>query len=207
MLLDPRPSRKGRPHRLARWLHLYLSVFSLGALLFFSVTGFTLNHADWFYADEQSTRELSGSLNAEWVRPDPFDAGSPVAKLEVVEALRATHGLRGAVANFDIDPALCVVVFAAPGYGASAFIERETGSYTLTETFQGVVAVLNDLHKGRDSGPVWSVVIDLSAILCTLAALTGLWLLLYIKRRVKTGLIMTLVGVAVLYAFWQFWVP
>lgn len=31
----------------SRWLHIYLSMDSLGAIFFFSRTGFTLNHPDW----------------------------------------------------------------------------------------------------------------------------------------------------------------
>ena len=34
----------------SRWLHIYLSLISFGAILFFSVTGLTLNHPDWFFS-------------------------------------------------------------------------------------------------------------------------------------------------------------
>ena len=37
----------------------------------------------------------------------------------------------------------------------------------------GFFAVLNDLHKGRDTGSAWARVIDLSAVLMTLVSLTG----------------------------------
>ena len=46
--------------------------------------------------------------------------------------------------------------------------------YELSETRFGLVAVINDLHKGCDSGSGWSVVIDLSAVLMVLVSLTGL---------------------------------
>ena len=59
----------------------------------------------------------------------------------------------------------------------------QTGHYRLTESSHGLVAVLNDLHKGRDTGTAWSVVIDVSAVLMTFISLTGLVLLLYLKRR------------------------
>ena len=42
------------------------------------------------------------------------------------------------------------------------FIDRATGRYELTETRMGFFAVMNDLHKGRDSGKAW-------AVLCYLA--------------------------------------
>ena len=66
------------------------------------------------------------------------------------------------------------------------------------------MAVLDDLHKGRDCGPVWSWVIDVSAVLLTVLSLTGIWLLFYLKKRRRSGLIVGLVGcvlVVVSYVF------
>ena len=101
------------------------------------------------------------------------DPSRQVAKLEVVEHLRKTHGIRGALAEFRVDEQECVVTFKGPGYAADAFIDRESGRYTLTQTYHGFIAVINDLHKGRDTGPAWSVVIDVSAVLMTVISLTG----------------------------------
>lgn len=36
---------------LIRWIHIYLSMISLAAILFFSVTGVTLNHPSWFFGE------------------------------------------------------------------------------------------------------------------------------------------------------------
>ena len=49
----------------SRWAHIYLSMFGLAVILFFSVTGLTLNHPDWFF-DEQ-TIQSSGSLDVRWL--------------------------------------------------------------------------------------------------------------------------------------------
>ncbi len=35
-----------RTAAVMRWLHIYVSLFGLAAVLFFSVTGLTLNHPD-----------------------------------------------------------------------------------------------------------------------------------------------------------------
>ena len=61
---------------------------------------------------------------------------------------------------------------------ADVTIDRATGAYHLEETRRGVMAILDDLHKGRDSGDGWSLVIDVAAIVTSLSPLTGLWLLL-----------------------------
>jgi hypothetical protein len=41
---------------------------------------------------------------------------------------------------------------------------------------------------------VWSLVIDVSAVLLTLLSITGIWLLLYLKKRRRSGLVLGFVG-------------
>jgi hypothetical protein len=197
-----------------RWVHIYLSMFGLAAVLFFSVTGLTLNHPDWFGGKERRV-SAQGRLDYKWLNLDvpaasPSDDGDEsrhVAKLEVVEYLRKTHGIRGAVAEFRADDRECTVTFKGPGYAADAFIDRATGRYELTQTFHGVVAIINDLHKGRDTGRAWSLVIDASAVLMTVISLTGLVLLFYLKRRRIPGLVVVVVGAAAVAAVVAFLVP
>lgn len=192
------------------WLHVYVSMFGLAVVLFFSVTGITLNHPDWFFAGAENSVQAEGHLDTSWLRRgsgSETDPSQGVAKLEVVEHLRKAHGIRGALAEFRVDEAECAVSFKGPGYEADAFIDRETGRYDLTQTAHGLVAVLNDLHKGRDTGPVWSVVIDVSAVLLTLISLTGLILLFYLKLRRRPGLVIALLGAVVTTAIAWFWAP
>ena len=195
-----------------RWLHIYLSMFGLAAVLFFGVTGLTLNHPTWFFAGTERSDQAEGRLDPGWLHADApaaqeSDASGGVAKLEVVEHLRTAHGIRGALAEFRVDEAECLVTFKGPGYAADAFIDRESGRYTVTQTYHGVVAVINDLHKGRDTGPFWSVVIDLSAVVMTLIALTGLVLLFYLKLRRVPGLVVALIGTIVVVAVILLGVP
>lgn len=187
-------------------------MFGLGSVLFFSVTGITLNHPDWFTEGIGHATEAEGNVDVRWVKPpqSPPDSGDPaalVARLEVVEHLRKAHGVRGALATFTADDRECVVTFKGPGYSADAFIERETGRYKLTEARRGIVAAINDLHKGRDTGPAWSVLIDVSAVVLTLASLSGLVLLFYIKRRRIPGVVTAVVGTLAVWAAVRFLVP
>jgi hypothetical protein len=202
--LPARPLRRRlniRFAKLMRWLHIYLSMFSLAVVLFFSVTGITLNHPDWFFSGAENTREAEGEISPRWLHlqaPATAEADADpdrqVSKLEIVEHLRSTHKVHGALADFRVDEGECVVSFKGPGYAADAFIDRETGHYRLTETYHGFIAVINDLHKGRDTGPVWSILIDVSAVLMTLISLTGLVLLFYLKLRRIPGLFVALAG-------------
>ncbi len=86
------------------------------------------------------------------------------------------------------------ISFKGPGYGADAFINRETGAYDITEVSAGFIGLINDLHKGRDTGSGWLWVIDLSAAFMILVSLTGIILLLFIKKKKTSGLIVAGVG-------------
>jgi hypothetical protein len=211
---------KIRVVRVALWLHIYVSMFGLATVMFFSVTGITLNHPDWFFGGAERQVQAEGEVDRKWLHVgttaavgDGSEAGGEpdrskeVAKLEVVEHLRKTHGIRGALADFRVDESECTVSFKGPGYAADAFIDRESGHYNLTQTLHGFVAVINDLHKGRDTGPVWSAVIDISAVVLTVISLTGLVLIFFLKLRRAPGLVISLVGAAVLAAVGWFWVP
>ncbi len=200
----PRRKLGNRVAAVSRWLHIYLSMFGLFALLFFSLTGITLNHPDWFFGRAQARSEVEGRVDPRWVKPGD---DAPVSKLDVVEFLRKSHGVRGALVEFTTDERECVVTFKGPGYSADAFLDRETGTYRLSETYQGFLAVVNDLHKGRDTGTAWSVVLDLSAALMSVASLTGLVLLFTLKRRRGPGLLAALVGTALVVAVVVFCVP
>jgi uncharacterized protein len=186
----------------SRWLHIYLSMVSFAIVFFFAVTGLTLNHTDWF-SSQQRTAQLKGNVETQWLKT----ADEQVNKLAVVERLRSAHGIKGALSDFRLDEAQAAVSFKGPGYAADAFINRETGAYELTETHNGFVAVLNDLHKGRDSGRVWAWLIDASAIFMTLVSLTGMVLIWFVKRRRFSGLVLAAVGGLLCYLLYQFWVP
>ena len=193
---------KRRFAHLARWLHTYLSMLSFAILLFFAATGFTLNHADWFEGQRNVAR-YRGSLDAAWMK-----TGDPkaVEQEKIVAFLRRAHGIKGAVSDVHVDDDQCEVVFKGPGYEADASIDRKTGEYDLTVSRFGFVAVLNDLHKGRDTGSKWSTIIDFSAVLMTLVSLTGLTLIFFLNKRRLFGLVIAITGALLCYLAYAMWV-
>jgi hypothetical protein len=216
--VNRRPFRRRLAIRFAkvvRWLHIYVSMFGLAAVLFFSATGVTLNHPDWFFGDTQRSVQSEGDVEPKWLHldgpyastDDPPDPSRQVDKLAVVERLREAHGIGGALADFKVDDVECVVAFKGPGYAADAFIDRETGHYTVTQSYHGVIALLNDLHKGRDTGPAWSILIDASAILLTLISVSGLILLFYLKLRRVPGMLVLVIGTIFVLALYLWGVP
>jgi hypothetical protein len=174
-------------------------MMSFAILLFFAATGITLNHQDWF-AKQQKTVQSHGALDSRWMQGN-------VDRLQVVEFLRRKEGLHGALDDFRIDDSQCSVSFKGPGYEADVVIDRAAGRYDITETHAGLIAILNDLHKGRDTGKVWSKVIDISAILMTAVSLSGLILIFYLHKRRVPGLLLLAAGCLLAYLVSVIWVP
>jgi hypothetical protein len=198
------PGTKKEVAKLSRWLHIYLSMVSFAVVLFFSFTGLTLNHPSWFGGDKQVESKTKGNLNVRWVNnPDT----NKLAKLEIVEFLRSKHNIKGSLSEFRIDDSELSVVFKGPAYSCDAFIDREKGSYEISEIKMGIVAVMNDLHKGRDSGSGWGWVIDFSAGFLILVSLSGLILLFFIKKRKVAGLITGAIGLFICYLIYVIFVP
>lgn len=182
----------------SRWLHIYLSMFSFVIVLFFSVTGLTLNHLDWF-PEKEVLQEADGRINVAWV--NAVDTAK-VNKLEIVEFLRASYHVKGQLNDFRIDETECSISFQGPGYTADVFVDRAKGTFHLSERSLGVVAWANDLHKGRDTGQGWKWVIDFSAIFMTVISLSGLILLLFIKKKRASGLLWLVLGIGAIALFY-----
>jgi len=200
----PANTPKKEVAKLSRWLHIYLSMVSFAIVLFFSVTGLTLNHPTWLGGDHQVNLKNKGTLKVEWVNnPDT----NKIAKLEIVEFLRKTYAVKGAVSEFRIDDSEVTVTFKGPAYSCDAFIDREKGTYEISEIKMGIVAIMNDLHKGRDSGKGWSWIIDISAIFLILVSLSGLILLCFIKKKRVAGFITAIIGLIVSYLIYVIFVP
>ncbi len=193
---------KRRFAHIARWLHTYLSMVSFAILLFFAVTGLLLNHAEWFDTLRRPAI-YHGTLNKDWSNTsDP----AAVAKDEIEKYFRRTYHTKGTLSEFRVDGDQCEAVFKGPGYEADATIERATGKYDLSVSPFSLVAVINDLHKGRNTGEKWSLVIDISAVMLTLVSLTGLTLIFFLNKRRFAGLLLMAVGALLCWFVYSFWV-
>jgi uncharacterized protein len=175
----------------SRIIHVYTSMIALLTVLFFSITGITLNHPDWTFGGRIERTTIEGTL------PDGWDADNEIDWLVVSEHFRKAHGVRGLVSEKDGDPTDGSITFKGAAYQADAFFS-EDGSYELTVETQGAMAVLNDLHKGRDTGSSWRWLIDVAGIVLTIVSLTGLFLQFFLRKRRKAALASATVGAAVL---------
>lgn len=184
--------------RRAFWLkhfhawHWVSAALCLVGMIFFSVTGITLNHAGDIGARPQVTTltatlpdallqqvaaeaEAAGDTDA----PLPADLG---AWLSTELGIPAAAGQVGEWSSGEI-----YVGLPRPGGDAWLTVDLDTGKVLYEVTDRGWVSYFNDLHKGRNTGPQWVWFIDIFAAACLVFSITGLVLLqLHGGNRVAT---------------------
>ena len=176
-------------HRWSRFIHVYTSMFALLIVLFFGLTGITLNHPQWTFGDEVDTSTVTGTL--------PFAvtlADGSVDYLSISELVREEYGVHGSVDSFDTTGGEASIAYKNAGYAADVFVDVESGEYEVTIEQQGWVAVLNDLHKGRDTGGGWKWVIDVAAGFLVLISITGLVMQFFLRKRRRSAFVSVGVG-------------
>lgn len=189
------PNRRARTPRRWRtwWLkqlhtwHWVSAAISLVAMLLFAITGITLNHAASIPAHPvvtDRTALLPAPLRPLLAKPAGADAPLPAP---VAGAVKAAVGLNPAGQPGEWSDDEVYVALPRPGGDAWVSINRASGKISSEVTDQGWISYLNDLHKGRHTGPVWFWFIDLFAGACILFTLTGLLLLwLHSRHRPST---------------------
>lgn len=197
------PARTGRrslktsTHRWSRWLHVYSSMIALVVVLFFGITGITLNHPSWTFGDETERTLSSGTLPSGWDR-------RPVDFLAVTEHIRTTYGVGAPVSAYQETDGQGTVSFRGPGYAADLSFSTVDGAFDLTVEQQGFVGVMNDLHKGRDTNGSWKWAIDVAGGLLVAISATGLTMQLFLRKRRTRALVVAGAGLVVTAAL-MFW--
>lgn len=182
-----------------RAVHIYLTMLGLLVMLLFGVTGLTINHEDGFGAITPRVVDREGKLPAELAaRPDG---------LRLVEHLRQTYGIHGAMTDFSEMTDEFAIAFKEPGQLWEVTVDRGAGTVRIHHEQYNFVALINNLHRGRYTGSAWSWVIDFSAILIVLACLTGFVLWLALPRRRQLGIAFLALGTVATMAVIYFFVP
>jgi len=165
-------------------------------VLFFGATGITLNHPGWTFGMGPVSTEYSGTLPDGSVADD-----GTVEFLTISEYLRNVYDIDGEVTDFGSDATEGHISYRNPGYTADVFFDVDSGAYRLSVNQQGWIGVLNELHKGRDSGSAWSWVIDAGGAFLVLVALTGLGLQLFLAKRRRAALLWAFGGAVLAVVF------
>jgi hypothetical protein len=182
--------------QLHSW-HWISAAISLAVMLFFAITGITLNHAASIPAHPVVTERqgaLPPSLLKALAAPSARDAPLPGS---VAMAVKDAVGLDAAGRPGEWSEGEVYVALPRPGGDAWVSIDRQTGRLSAEITDRGWIAYLNDLHKGRNSGGTWFWFIDLFAIACIIFTITGLFLLQVHARHRRSTWPIVLTGIAI----------
>lgn len=202
--MDTSPAPFASQQRRSFWLkhlhqwHWISSAICLVAMIAFSVTGITLNHAAQIEA-RPVVVTVEGELPAD------------LLALLVSQPLEQKAPLPGAVAHYlteKLSVALgdqigewtaddIYVALPRPGGDAWVSIERADGTFSFEKTDRGWVSYFNDLHKGRSTGDAWKWFIDVFAAATLIFCITGLFLLQIHARNRPVTWPMVALGVAV----------
>lgn len=189
--------------RLMRTIHLYSATLMLAAMLFFSVTGVTLNHPDWLsqtqttLTEAQLPKALMQTLDAA-----RSVQGFPSSVLDWLQREQRVDGQQVSV-DWNVAEELLLIDIQQPGGYTLTEIDLVSGHVVIEQRQGSWVQVLNDLHKGRYVGELWKVFIDVSALIMVVFTLSGFWLILPQKRRRQSLLGVALAGTVALFVLYR----
>lgn len=187
-LLFGRMIRRDAWQRLMMKWHWISAALALMGMLFFATTGLTLLN-EGLFADNS-------------VRVTRHDGQLPVKVLEELQhqpqvGLVLPDSLSVWVRNqwrLDLHPKAVerqdgeiFVDLKRPGVDAWMSIDPVRGTVHYESSDQGWIAYFNDLHRGKNAGPVWHWLVTAFALCCIVFSLTGL-ALLQIRARQKRAI-------------------
>lgn len=198
----------------ARRLHVYISMALLLVVLFFSVTGITLNRPELFEASKPNIQSHNLTLPSHLfsIQNDRLEPNAAAFQSFLVEQAGVSGKPSGLDVYAEIEDGELVVGevsmdFKGPGYNASVFADVVMQTVEVETTDYGAIALLNDLHKGRNSGEVWKWFIDITALLMIFFVITGVCLLLPKKKTLNTSIKWMLFGSALSWFIYFVAVP
>ena len=168
---------------LSRLIHVYVSMALLTLLLFFSVTGITLNHPEWFSEYQAEIEEAELVIDLKLINNPPLSLQQITQVVAVVEQ-KLTISLSNAVIESTNDELFFSIKKA--GENTAITLDLTSGELFFERTDYGLWALLNDLHKGRNTSVFWGWIIDITSVLCIVFAISGFILAMPQRRFNRT---------------------
>jgi len=198
-------SLKGEVFRQSRIWHGYLSAFAFIALIFFSITGLLLNHPAWFEGKEDtpSKDHVLTLAAADLARARAAADPGPI----LAKAVGAQVDLIGGYKSAEVLDDEVLLSFESVKGRSDVTVNLETGAAEAAVQRSDAVTVLNELHRGKNSGKAWGLVIDATAILVLVLSLIGYVLFFSLRFRLRTSLILTGVSLGALVTVFIFLIP
>lgn len=178
----------------SRAVHVYLSIVLLIVLVFFAITGITLNNAALLSGEPEVTTTVIDTL------PQlPRDEENQITSSPELKAyMQKEFGINLKHASVVYEDEFLIIDYQAPGKATLIEIDQGINEVFVEETHFGLIAILNDLHKGRHVDIIINWLIDISAGILILFSLAGFILLLPNKRRFKKVFTYTSLCLAIL---------
>ncbi len=168
---------------LSRLIHVYVSMALLTLLLFFSVTGITLNHPEWFSEHQAVIEEADLVIDLKLINNPPLSLQQITQVVAVVEQKLAIS-LTNTVIESTSDELFFSIKKA--GENTAITLDLASGDLFFEHTDYGLWALLNDLHKGRNTSVFWGWIIDITSGLCIVFAISGFILAMPQRRFSRT---------------------
>lgn len=185
---------------LSRWLHIYISAALFSLLLFFSITGITLNHANWTAKSQTYSQNIMLPKQISTQKNGEYQVNAIAQFIEHETGLTNPSNV-----DLALDIGEITYDFSLPSGYVFVTVLLEEQLIEIEQGDSGLLALLNNLHKGRHSGNSWAILIDTSAILISFFTLTGIIILLQnAKHRNQASMILFLGSITPIAIYFLF---
>lgn len=176
--LEALARRDGWLRLMMRW-HWVSAALALVGMLFFAATGITLTHAGYFENTRPVVTRHEATVPAAVLAEVNALAGSAGQDLPASLSawVHATWGMSLHPKNVEWQDDELFIDLKRPGVDAWLSVNRHSGAARYEASDQGWIAFLDDLHRGKNTGPVWSWLVTAFAACCVIFSLTGLAIL------------------------------
>lgn len=172
---------------LHEW-HWISSALCLVGILFFSITGVTLNHSAQIEASPEVIQRkaiLPDELRTALAGAD--SASDPALPAALREWISKTMDVEVGARIGEWSEGEIYVSMPRAGGDAWLSIDRASGAIEYEKTDRGWISWFNDLHKGRNTGTAWAWFIDVFALACVVFSVSGFFLLqMHARQRPMT---------------------
>ena len=197
-------SFKATFYRQCRDWHAYLSAFAFIALMFFSATGILLNHPEWFAEAQREPDQETITLSPEQLTAAMEGADVSSALLDMIGS---QVDLRGAYSDSHIESGSVMIRMQGVKGSSDISVDLTSGKAEVRVQRASVVTMLNELHRGVMSGPIWKAVIDIVAGLVLTLSLIGYLLFFSLRLRLRTSLALTGMSLCLMVSLFIAFVP
>lgn len=179
-----------------RKVHIYSALPVLLLMIFFSITGFLLNHPE-FEVGEVNNQVTEIEL-PEWVAEMPdWSENFSSHSLVLLQWLDKEHDIRGVDFATEWDEYDELLVLDLSGPNGSTLVEVFLADQLVSVDRRALstVAMLNNLHRAKHVSGFWRLLSDISAVCMLLFCISGFWLVVVNRlERVPANIAMLMGG-------------